>query len=47
MIKLYKDEALRSRLIEQGLKQTSELNWKNSAGLLWQLIEKLLLQSRQ
>jgi glycosyltransferase involved in cell wall biosynthesis len=40
MIKLYKDEGLRSRLIEQGLQQAAELNWKKSAGMLWQLIEK-------
>jgi glycosyltransferase involved in cell wall biosynthesis len=40
MIKLYKDEGLRSSLIDAGEKQAAGFSWDTSAGNLWQLVEK-------
>jgi glycosyltransferase involved in cell wall biosynthesis len=40
MIKLYKDEDLRAKLVEDGLRESAKINWNTSAQLLWQLIEK-------
>lgn len=39
MMLLYKNEQLRSNLIEKGFKQAAKYNWNNSAKQLWQLIE--------
>lgn len=39
MIKLYKDESLRSSLIDAGEKQAAGFSWDTSAGKLWQLVE--------
>ncbi|HEY6506290.1 MAG TPA: glycosyltransferase family 1 protein [Chitinophagaceae bacterium] len=38
MLLLYKDEGLRSRLIQKGRMKSEEYNWDRSAGLLWQCI---------
>lgn len=40
MEKLYKDEALRNRLILAGQKQREKFSWQKTADLLWQSIEK-------
>jgi glycosyltransferase involved in cell wall biosynthesis len=40
MIKLYKDEDLRSKLIKDGIAESSKINWKDSAQLLWEVIER-------
>jgi glycosyltransferase involved in cell wall biosynthesis len=40
MMLLYKDENLRSQLIEKGKKISKEYNWDRSAGLLWECIIK-------
>jgi glycosyltransferase involved in cell wall biosynthesis len=40
MMLLYKDENLRSQLIEKGKKICEEYNWDRSAGLLWACILK-------
>jgi glycosyltransferase involved in cell wall biosynthesis len=40
MMLLYKDENLRSQLIERGNKMSEEYNWSHSAALLWQSILK-------
>jgi glycosyltransferase involved in cell wall biosynthesis len=39
MIRLYKDEELRRKLVEEGLKESARFNWKDSAQVLWELIE--------
>lgn len=39
MMLLYKNEQLRSNLIEKGLEQAAKFNWNQSAKQLWQLIE--------
>jgi glycosyltransferase involved in cell wall biosynthesis len=40
MIKLYKDEDLRSELIKDAIAESAKINWKNSAQLLWEVIER-------
>jgi glycosyltransferase involved in cell wall biosynthesis len=40
MMKIFKDEKLRSQLIDDGLLQVQRFSWKNSADSLWQAIEK-------
>jgi glycosyltransferase involved in cell wall biosynthesis len=42
MMLLYKDENLRSQLIEKGKKISEQYNWDKSAELLWQSIMKAL-----
>jgi glycosyltransferase involved in cell wall biosynthesis len=40
MMRLYKDEALRDRLIQKGLEKAKEFDWDRSAKMLWQSIER-------
>jgi glycosyltransferase involved in cell wall biosynthesis len=40
MMLLYKDEGLRNKLIEKGIKQINHYSWDKTARLLWQTIEK-------
>jgi glycosyltransferase involved in cell wall biosynthesis len=40
MMRLYKDESLRDRLIQAGIEKAGEYDWERSAELLWQSIEK-------
>lgn len=42
MMLLYKDETLRAALIQKGLNRAHEYSWDNTAGLLWQSIEKTM-----
>lgn len=39
MIRLYKDEALRSNLAQEGLKHAGEYGWDDAARKLWNIIE--------
>lgn len=41
MLKLYKDESLRFRLIEEGKLQALQYNWDKSAAMIWQSILKV------
>lgn len=41
MLKLYKDEIVRDKLIEEGKLLALQFNWDKSAGLFWQSILKL------
>jgi glycosyltransferase involved in cell wall biosynthesis len=42
MLLLYKDENLRSQLIEKGKQICKQYNWDRSAELFWQSIEKAM-----
>jgi glycosyltransferase involved in cell wall biosynthesis len=42
MLKIYKDEALRNQLIENGRKQREKFSWDKTADKLWKSIEKTL-----
>jgi glycosyltransferase involved in cell wall biosynthesis len=44
MLKLYKDESLRFRLIEEGKLQALQFNWDKSATMIWQSILKVIGQ---
>jgi len=43
MMRLYKDETLRSTLIQKATPVALQYTWDNTAGLLWQSIQKTLL----
>lgn len=45
MLRLYKDEALRSRMVEAGFKQASSFHWDTTADALWQSILSILPKS--
>jgi hypothetical protein len=40
MMLLYKDETLRTQLIQQGFENAKQYSWNTSAQQLWQIIEK-------
>jgi glycosyltransferase involved in cell wall biosynthesis len=40
MMRLYKDESLRNRLIEKGLQRAQQFSWQQSAEQMWCYIEK-------
>jgi glycosyltransferase involved in cell wall biosynthesis len=42
MMRLYKDETLRSRLIQKGKRVASDYSWERTADLLWQCILRAL-----
>lgn len=42
MLQLYKDESLRSKLIEAGVVQAKKFDWDKTADLLWQTITKTI-----
>ena len=41
MLLIYKDEALRSRLVEKGLERATSFSWDSTAEKLWAALEKL------
>ncbi|HRF18978.1 MAG TPA: hypothetical protein PK977_12465, partial [Chitinophagaceae bacterium] len=45
MMLLYKDEKLRSQLIEKGRVVVKQYSWEQSAERLWQSIEKAIQQN--
>lgn len=45
MMTLYKDENLRSRLIQQGFIQSQPYQWQNAADMVWKCIKDLVNQS--
>ena len=42
MLQVYKDEALRKRLIEEGKMQRNKFSWDQTASLLWSSVEKTI-----
>lgn len=46
MMRVYKDEALRDRLIQAGLEKAAEYNWDRSAEMLWENILKAVRQKK-
>jgi len=42
MLQLYKDETLRSKLIEAGIQQARKFNWDRTADLFWQTITETI-----
>ncbi|MET0465415.1 MAG: glycosyltransferase family 1 protein [Chitinophagaceae bacterium] len=42
MMRLYKDEVLRDRLIQKGLQKAKEYDWERSAELLWDSVERAI-----
>ncbi|MCG2617908.1 glycosyltransferase family 4 protein [Terrimonas sp. NA20] len=47
MMRLYKDEVLRDRLIQKGLEKAKEYDWDRSAAMLWRSIEKAIAADRR
>ena len=44
MMRLYKDEKLRSELVKKGLQRNAAYNWDTSAELLWEAIQNTALE---
>lgn len=40
LMRIYKDESLRQRMVEEGLKRAQEYSWQRTAGLLWDSVLK-------
>ena len=46
MLKLYKDESLRSKLIEEGKLQAAKFSWDKTADLMWQTITEIVADKK-